>query len=133
MQSVATCSALSAPVTSFAACIESRMCFSGNPTVFACPSLSAGRRQRSRVVVPMAKKEEAPRLYQGYNPKKSVFPAEACDEQGGEACEAEFGEESTRETRLSSKMRRATTWAASFAKQRSKCGKFCQLEYKNAT
>jgi len=44
-------------------------------------------------VVPMAKKEEAPRLYQGYNPKKSVFPAEACDEQGGEACEAEFGEE----------------------------------------
>jgi hypothetical protein len=22
-----------------------------------------------------------------------VFPAEACDEQGGEACEADFGEE----------------------------------------
>eukprot|EP00244_Chara_vulgaris_P008442 TRINITY_DN331_c0_g1_i4.p1 TRINITY_DN331_c0_g1~~TRINITY_DN331_c0_g1_i4.p1 ORF type:complete len:187 (+),score=34.84 TRINITY_DN331_c0_g1_i4:180-740(+) len=54
---------------------------------------SSSRRWRAQGVRAQSSSSEPP-LYIGYDPKKTVFPAEACDELGGEFCNVEgVGEE----------------------------------------
>ncbi|GBG61391.1 hypothetical protein CBR_g20422 [Chara braunii] len=64
-------------------------------------SSSSSRRWRAQGVRAQSSSSEKP-LYIGYNPKKTVFPAEACDELGGEFCNVEgVGEEVNPQTSAS--------------------------------